>query len=206
VETWLGMDFDGTIADTHVGVIETTLKTLEHFSINPKKNDLKRSLGKPLPDLFEAWSGEIDLNLASEIYLELYKNLSTKGLIVLPGVAELCAYLRSNSIKLAIISAKKQISLQRIVDEIGIEVDYLQGGVRGEDKHLSIQAIGAFAYVGDEISDIAAARRAGIISIAVTTGMRRRDELEMACPSYLIEDLTSLPTILENLINREKGP
>ena len=204
METWLGMDFDGTIADTHVGVIETTLKTLEHFSIYPKKRDLKRSLGKPLPDLFEAWSGEIDPNLASEVYLELYKNLSTKGLIVLPGVVELFAYLKSNSIKIAIISAKKQISLQRIVDEIGIEVDYLQGGVRGEDKHLSIQAIGAFAYVGDEISDITAARRAGIISIAVTTGMRRRDELEMACPSYLIEDLTSLPIILENLTTRDK--
>ena len=48
------------------------------------------------------------------------------------------------------------------------------------------------ALVGDAPSDILAAQRNGIVSIAVYTGISTRDELAAYGPDVLLEDLRSL--------------
>jgi phosphoglycolate phosphatase-like HAD superfamily hydrolase len=48
--------------------------------------------------------------------------------------------------------------------------------------------------IGDHPNDVAAARKAGVTSVAVATGVVGRAELEAAQPDYLIDDLRSFDT------------
>lgn len=50
-------------------------------------------------------------------------------------------------------------------------------------------------YVGDEVRDILAARDAGVISVAVTSGMGAIDDLLGVKPDYLFSSISSVPTI-----------
>lgn len=55
------------------------------------------------------------------------------------------------------------------------------------------------AFVGDLITDVQAAQRAKIKSIAVLSGHSARGELEFHNPDYIIPDINSIPQILPKL-------
>jgi HAD superfamily hydrolase (TIGR01662 family) len=55
------------------------------------------------------------------------------------------------------------------------------------------------AFVGDNITDIKAAHNAGIKSIAVTTGHGRIEDLKKLSPTFVLESVTAIPSVLLQL-------
>lgn len=53
-----------------------------------------------------------------------------------------------------------------------------------------------FAYVGDMVSDIRAAKGAGMVSIAVTTGYHSRERLLSENPDIIVDSLSELSSML----------
>ena len=60
------------------------------------------------------------------------------------------------------------------------------------------------AFVGDLITDVQAAQRAKIKSIAVLSGHSIREELEFYNPDFIIPDITYIPKILPKLFPDDK--
>lgn len=54
-------------------------------------------------------------------------------------------------------------------------------------------------YVGDSFVDILAGKKAGVNTIAVTTGVFSREELEFYKPNYIIDDLSLVEKIVNNV-------
>lgn len=50
--------------------------------------------------------------------------------------------------------------------------------------------------IGDTLADVACARAVGAQAVAVLTGFSKREELAAAAPDHLIDDLTSLASVL----------
>ena len=57
----------------------------------------------------------------------------------------------------------------------------------------------ACVFVGDSLADIIAARAAGVISIAIPTGVASRQDLAEEQPQYIIDSLAMLPGQLSAL-------
>lgn len=68
-------------------------------------------------------------------------------------------------------------------------------GIRSALDQLKVGATEAL-YVGDTIDDIVSAREIGIPVAAVTTGVFTREELEKAKPTYIIDSLTEVESLL----------
>ena len=60
------------------------------------------------------------------------------------------------------------------------------------------------AFIGDLITDVQAAQRARVKSIAVLSGHSIREELEFYNPDFIIPDITHLPKILPKLFPDDK--
>ena len=54
-------------------------------------------------------------------------------------------------------------------------------------------------YVGDHVGDMIAAQTAGVPGIGVATGPCSTDDLREAGATYVLEDLTSFPALLDRI-------
>ena len=141
---------------------------------------------------------------AQQIYVRRVPNLQWK---TCPGVRPLLGRLQRRGVLLALVTGNLTRIGWKKLERAGLK-PYFRFGAFGEmakDRaglaRLAIRqahaqgwiAKGApIALVGDAPSDIIAAQRNGIRSIAVHTGISTRDELLAYAPDLLLEDLRGL--------------
>ncbi|MFV1995233.1 MAG: HAD hydrolase-like protein [Verrucomicrobiales bacterium] len=94
------------------------------------------------------------------------------------GLRECFAFLRSGSSLFG-----KARNLRRIIEK------ELPGGLKDARRVI---------YVGDEIRDVLAAKRAGVRAVAVCWGANSREALEACEPDLLLEEPSELPAIVES--------
>ena len=147
---------------------------------------------------------------AQQIYVRSVPNLQRK---TCPGVRHLLRRLQQSGVLIGLVTGNLTRIGWKKLDRAGLK-PYFRFGAFGEmarDRaglaRLAIRharahgwiAKGApIALVGDAPSDIIAAQRNGIRSIAVSTGISTRDDLQVYAPDVLLEDLraVTLGTIL----------
>jgi pyrophosphatase PpaX len=208
-------DFDGTLVDT----TELIYQSMRHATGEVLgRDDLPRevllaNVGQPLPRQMEL----LDAERAEELLesYRLHNNEHHDSLIgEFPGVEGSLARLRSAGVKMAVVTSKRRPSVEMALERfpgLGEVVDRfvtmedteehkprpgpllkgleLLGGVLGEEA----------AYVGDSPFDVAAARGAGVKSVAVSWGAFSEDTLRSAGPDYLVPDIDSAVDVLLKL-------
>ncbi len=141
---------------------------------------------------------------AQQIYVRTVPNLQRK---TCPGVRALLRRLQARGVLLGLVTGNLTRIGWRKLDRAGLK-PYFRFGAFGEmakDRaSLARMAIrvarsrgwldkgSPIALVGDAPSDIIAAQRNGIRSIAVHTGISTREELSAYGPDLLLEDLRGL--------------
>lgn len=119
-------------------------------------------------------------------------------LVLFPGLAEVLAELHARGVRLGVLSTNGEDNIRRCLAANGVEG--LFGSVVGYPKLFGkakalrrlVRTAGVPAgevlYVGDEVRDVEAARRAGVGSAAVLWGLHAEELLRAAGPDHLLTD------------------
>ena len=202
-------DFDGTIVDTTELIHESMRRaTGEVLGRELSRETLMANVGQPLPRQMELLAdGQLD---KTEELLEVYLHHNEKlheGLIrEFPNVGTSLSRLREAGLRLAVVTSKRRFSVERALDSFPDLRDVFDVFVTMEDtaEHKPLPApllkglelLGDVspkraAYVGDAPFDVAAARAAGVMSLAVSWGAFTAEDLRGASPDRLFKDLDS---------------
>jgi len=190
-------DFDGTVANTfqlNVGLIkemrpDTSKKEIELF-----RNNGVAVLQK-------------ELNLSLKEVLKLLGLLAKKQMQIInkakifPGIKNIFDELRKRDIKIIILSSNTTENIEKWLVHQKIKVDKIitNNNIFGKDKLL--RKMGRqFVYVGDEVRDVEACKKAGVKMISVTWGFNTKEALKKAGADYLVDNRTELRKLLLTLI------
>jgi pyrophosphatase PpaX len=202
-------DFDGTIVDTTELIHESMRRTAtEVLGREPDRETLMANVGQPLPRQMELLAdGQPE---KTEELLEVYLHHNDElheGLIrEFPNVGTSLARLRDAGLELAVVTSKRRFSVEMGLNSFPDLREVFDVFVTMEDttEHKPLPApllkglelLGDVsperaAYVGDAPFDVAAARAAGVMSVAVRWGAFTAEALRAAGPDHLFEDLDS---------------
>jgi pyrophosphatase PpaX len=202
-------DFDGTIVDTteliHESMRRTATKVLGR---EPDRETLMANVGQPLPRQMELLAdGQPEkTEELLEVYLRHNDELHEGLIREFPNVGPSLARLRDAGLELAVVTSKRRFSVEMALDSFPDLREVFDVFVTMEDttEHKPLPApllkglelLGDVsperaAYVGDAPFDVAAARAAGVMSVAVSWGAFAAEALRAAGPDHLFEDLDS---------------
>lgn len=208
-------DFDGTVADTGLGVRNSIKYAVGEFGI-PVGDEaaLDYFIGPPLYESFEHVYG-VDSKTAAKLvdsYRVYYSDKGIYELSVYNGLLKLLKDLKSAGIKLAVASSKPLHFLKTAVDTVGATqyFDYIIGpelnNHEADKSELIRSALNALditaenyddiVMIGDRFYDIKGAKSVGIHSVGVSFGYGERDELETAGADKIADSVEELSAYL----------
>jgi phosphoglycolate phosphatase len=206
------LDWDGTLCDSRESIYEVNLTMAKHY-------------GKVMPD-FEDWLSEAHPGVEAcmksigvmddrESINEFFHNLLTeqreKGLQnpLYEGTRELLRHFKKWDIPAFIISRHLHEHLVLDIEAHGLSgyFERIIGEPEGADlmKQNEIGkicaefnvALNKAFYLGDTVHDMLAARKAGVISVAITHGYDPRVRLENECdPDLIVGSLAEFQTFV----------
>lgn len=205
-------DFDGTIADTGVGIFNSVSYAIEAMGFSPLPDDrLRTFIGPPI---FESFKRELKMTdeqstRAVEKYRERYSESGIYQLEVYEGIEELINELKNSGIKVAIASSKPEKFVMRLIEFLKIDslIDFIAAPesdkapegktvlVERAVKHFGVEKSRAL-MVGDRYFDIDGANGAGVESVGVTFGYGNREELEKSGATYLADNAEEIRKII----------
>lgn len=184
-------DLDGTLVDTNADLAVAMNHTLQQFNVPPiRPEQLKVLLGCGIHDLtaksFRTAGYELsadDLEKAVRINLDYYAKHTADLTRPFPGVVEILQTYKKRGIKMAVVTNKSTSPSQKIIDATGLAayMDLVQGDGDGlplkpnpDLLWYAMKKLDAVPektlMVGDNFTDIGAARNAGIKSVFIRNG------------------------------------
>jgi pyrophosphatase PpaX len=204
-------DFDGTLVDT-TDLIYQSMRhaTGEVLGREISRDVLMANVGQPLPRQMELLSAE-----HAEALLDSYRlhNEENHDALIkeFPGVEESLARLKAAGVRVGVVTSKRRFSVDMalknfpglgdVVDQWVTMEDTTDHKPRPEPLLKGLELLGNVpreqaAYVGDSPFDIAAAKAAGVESVAVSWGAFSEDALRAAEPDHLVPDLDAAVDVL----------
>lgn len=166
------------------------------------------NVGQPLPRQMELLAdGQPDkTEELLDVYLRHNEELHEGLIREFPNVDTSLARLRDAGLRLAVVTSKRRFSVERDLDSFpdlrGVFDAFVTMEDTAEHKPLPAPLLKGLellddvsperaAYVGDAPFDVAAARAAGVMSVALSWGAFTAEALRAAGPDHLSEDLDS---------------
>lgn len=205
-------DFDGTIADTGVGIFNSVRFAVAAMGFDPLPEDrLRTFIGPPV---FDSFKRELDMTdeqseKAVEKYRENYIRSGIYQLEMYPGIETLIKELKKTGIKVAIASSKPEKFVIKVIDYLKIShlIDFIAAPesdnapegkavlVERAVKHFGVKKSKAL-MIGDRYFDIDGANGAGVESIGVTFGYGSEEELRSAGATYLADSADDIRKLI----------
>lgn len=206
-------DFDGTLVDSMGSILKAINRVLANHGLNHLDAEtLGEMAGRPLMEVLRRIAPDADLSKAEEYemeFREFYLNANQTENCLFPKVKEMLSILRAKSIRLGIVSTTTQTLLGRELSRLELreqfEVVIGRESVRNHKpspeairKALGLLRLKAeqCVFVGDSPLDIKAGKAAGMRTIAVATGLSKKERLEKENPSMIIDRVDELPKVL----------
>lgn len=204
-------DFDGTIADTSIGIVKGALYALDKFGIkvdNPTVS-LRKFIGPPLGYSFSTFYGlKGDDGLkAIAAFREYYASKGVFECEVYEGIEELLSQLKAQGKKVILATSKPQVFALQILERFNIKqyFDFISGAgldeLRNEKPEVINYAIkqcgievSEAVMIGDRFYDIQGAASFGMDSIGVLYGFGSEKEFEGAVA--IVKDVKELGSLL----------
>ena len=185
-------DFDYTLADSSLGVIDCIGFALRELGLPPVSDDAAcRTIGLSLADTLAALAGPqpAEANAAfARLFVEQADRVMADKTVLFPGVRETMTRLQARGLTLGIVSTKYRRRIEIILGREGLLATFALI-VGGEDVSahkpdpaslcLAMERLGGgpeeTLYAGDSVTDAEAARRAGTPFVAVLSGTTPRE-------------------------------
>lgn len=204
-------DLDGTLIDSTEAIVESFGVTLEAFGRQaPLASEITKHIGHPLENMFAALGIEesaIDAHVSR--YKEHYREISKDKTILLPNAAE-AVLLASEHATLGVVTTKTGSYSKVLLEHLRL-MDYFEVLIGREDvmypkphpepilkaiKNLDVKNKENCWMIGDTCMDIQAAKSAGIIGVAVTSGYATREQLKECALEVYDDVLMALSAIV----------
>jgi phosphoglycolate phosphatase-like HAD superfamily hydrolase len=199
-------DFDGTIADTLSVVIKIANKFADHYGY--RKIPLS-----DLPKLREKKPSEVLKHLGISIFkipivvrkIRFEMNKEIVHLQASVEIKDALVKLRENGCVLGILTTNSRENVMEFLKNNDLQLfDFVYTGRAMYGKSRLLKKLmkektiphNDPIYVGDEIRDIEAAKKAGIRVIGVSWGYNTRAALQKANPDYIVEKPEDLQEII----------
>ncbi|MGI0047253.1 MAG: HAD-IA family hydrolase [Nitrosotalea sp.] len=201
-------DFDGTIADTMSVVIKIANKFADHYGY--RKIPLS-----DLPKLREKRPSEVLKHLGISIFklpivvrkirFEMNKEIAHLQTVV--EIKDTLEKLKKSGCILGILTTNSRENVMEFLKNNDLQLfDFVYTGraVYGKSRLLKKLMKEKTIphddpiYVGDEIRDVEAAKKAGIRVIGVSWGYNTKAALEKASPDYIVEKPEDLQAVILN--------
>lgn len=208
-------DLDGTLVDSFADIATALNLTRAHFGLSAvSQAEVTRHVGSGAAYLVNALVPIADLRDAREtgaeafrFYLARYREHALEQSRVYAGVE---AVLRNFAQRrLAVVTNKPEALAEHVLKGLGIRAPFqmVVGGdsLKCKKPHpLPIQHVleaiavrpESAVMIGDGLHDIEAGRAAGVRTVAVTTGVASRTELEAAGADHVLDSLEQLPGLI----------
>lgn len=161
----LGLDFDGTLADSRASVTSSLAWVASHDSLESTQR-LEESLhlikGKTLEVQLNSFISNLKFENAFELYMDFYRTEGLQKTTLNRGSRELLHYCKSNDIEVVVISAKTEKNLALSMSHLGLADIPIYGGCDNSKKSSLMKTLNLDLYVGDQESDVVAARNADV--------------------------------------------
>ncbi len=206
-------DLDGTLVDAYRGVASSLNYTLSQLNCAPiDDHTIKRTVGRGDRHLIATFVTEDNVDKALSIFRQHHARALKEGTVFLPGAKKLLSELRTKKYALAVASNRptrftriilKHLRLQQAFDHVlcGDKVAHPKPAADILEQILKKFSLtpNEALYVGDMTIDIETGKRAGIRTIAVVTGSSTREELALLKPFKIIDRVSQVAWIVENL-------
>lgn len=201
VETIL-FDFDGTLADT-IGVGVTTFNQLAErygfIAITPDNAESLRMKG-PRAAMKAL---EVPMLRVPTVLRSLRSGIKSAlpMLHFMEGMRVAIVELKAKGYRLGIVTSNSEANVRNFLANNQIDMfDFVRAGTGLFNKSLKIRRLMAHegwekekvVFVGDEIRDVEAAKKNGIMTVAVTWGLNSREGLASAGADFIVEDTKAL--------------
>jgi phosphoglycolate phosphatase len=194
---WLVWDFDGTLADTFEVAWRTYNRLAEKHGWLPIEN------AYAMKDMTaRAFMKKQNISLAqlpvmAKHFLRAQRQ-NMESVRVFPGLSDVLHELKRQGRKLGVLSSNSKENIRaclqanEVLDVFDFVVGYprIFGKARAIRRSLRRERAlsGEWLYVGDEVRDVQAARKAGVDVAAVTWGYQTASLLRRHKPTYLVTD------------------
>jgi HAD superfamily hydrolase (TIGR01509 family) len=210
IETIL-FDLDGTLLKSTDMILEAFRLTFDaHLPDHGlSESDFTSFLGQTLWTTFGQFTGDsASVDAMVKTYRKISDDLMEDNLEAYPKAEETIRYLMSKGINIGVVTSKMRalasVHLKRIglYDHIRHIVGYEDVTKHKPDPEPILTALSLFGtkgertlYVGDHENDIISARKAGVLTCAVTYSHRLAEMLAYN-PDFVIDELVNLKDIV----------
>ncbi len=197
----VGFDLDMTLIDPRSGMIEVFDVLAAETGIPLDGRAFVTRLGPPLAhELRRYHLDDATIGHLVTRYRELTPSLVVPRTVALPGAADAVAAVTRRGGQAVVVTAKYAANARAHLDALGIEVSAIVGDLWSTAKAAALQSLGAEVFVGDHLGDIAGARAADALAVAVATGPISAEDLRAAGADVVLPDLLSFPQWLESYL------
>lgn len=208
-------DFDGTIADTVPAIIASMKKSFRCMGLpEPTAEAITVTIGLPLEECCRI-AGNLDGDTArqtAEVYRKVFTEFASDYTAIFPEVKETISWLHEKGFRMAICTSRGAPSLDQILEARGIDFGF-ETRVTANDgltpkphpqmvltllERMGLRAEEVLV-VGDTTFDICMGNSAGCRTCAVTYGNHKRERLETASPTFIIDHFGELKDIVSSL-------
>jgi len=199
-------DFDGTIADsfeTLLGIFEEITK--RQNKLTPKEvNELRSKNLRGIITYLGIKRWQIP-----RMILAAKRRISLKITFIktFPGMPETLRQLSQNGQKMYILSTNSSDNITKFLKKNGLDgyFEGIYGDIGLRSKSSAIKKIVRkekldkvdCAYIGDEVRDITAAKKAGVTSVGVTWGFNHAKAIKQSRPSLIANHPKNLVKLLK---------
>jgi phosphoglycolate phosphatase len=213
------IDVDGTLVDSVPDLAFCVDEMMRRLGREPwgetrvrdwVGNGVERLVRRALVGQLNGEPDDADFAKAYPIFLDLYADNTSKRSLLYPGVREGLDYLKGVGYSLGCVTNKAAQFTEPLLKDLGIR-DYFDIVVSGDTleqkkphpapllhaaEFFKVEPAQAL-MVGDSISDVKAARAAGFTIACVPYGYNHGEDIRLAKPDLVIENLAALRTELE---------
>lgn len=196
-------DFDGTIADTLPIIVRKTNHLLKKSGEEEISDDFLRKLREEgIEEIFLEM--KIPLYKLFFLYLRIRKEINhdISKLTVKEEVRETIKKIKDEGNTVGILTSNSKENIEAFLEKNNLNFfDFINtSGVLGKEREIKKlkRKGGIFIYIGDEVRDIRAGKKAKVKTVAVLWGLSSKKALLRERPDFLIERPKDLLYILSN--------
>ena len=188
----IGFDLDMTLVDSADAIVECVRYACAEQGVDLDESWVRSTIGLPLDTVFAVLLPGVAYEIPLADYRARYLSHGLAMQELLPAAGEVLDAVTRDGWRVMVVSAKKDTHVERVLETVGLDryVDRVVGERFGDEKGESLLAEAAEVYVGDHPGDVAGARAAGAVAVAVSTGPTPADELRAAGADVVLDDLT----------------
>lgn len=199
-------DLDGTLVDTADDLSAATEYVLKQFGrkVLWSKEDYRSFVGngamKLLERAFEYTLSESELNKAFALFKEKYNVILNDNAYVYDGIRDALDYLKSQGMKLAVVTNKPHKSAVIMVKHFFGEdyFDFIIGAKEDRPKKPDPYSVNIAldklqcrpcdaVFLGDSDVDVLTGKNSGMETVGCSWGFRAAEVLESAAPTVIID-------------------